>query len=253
MNVLFDNTNLNADPYAVIDLPHESVASRDVQSYELARERGAVVVTSDYRSKQITIEGYIKGSSASDLDAKMHAFKELISRPGKNLDIDYAGGTLRYRNAYATAHGIERRSTDLTRAKYRVVFLVPEGIGIATSKSSQSNNGITSATYNGSIVISGSAKPKPTVKCTIQSVTGTLDTISFQLGAFKVEMDGTTLVASDIVIFDFENKKVTLNGTEKEYTGEFGDFQIGTNSFTIITDGSTRNYDLLIEYYPSYL
>lgn len=252
-NILFDNTNLNSYPYTVLDIPHESVAQRDVQSYDLARERGSVVVTSEYRSKQFTVEGQIKGSSIADLDSKINDFKELVSRVGKNLDTDYAGGTLRYKNCHAIAHSITRRGTDMTRAKYAVTFLIPDGVGFSTALTSQANNNVTSATYNGSITIAGTAKPRPTVRVTIDSFTGTLNAVSFQIGAYTVGITGVTLAASDIVIFDCENKRITHNGTEKEYTGEFPEFEIGLNSFTIVTNGTTRQYDLLIEYYPAYL
>lgn len=252
MNILFDNTNLNADPYTVTEFDHESVAERDVFTYELARERGAVVVSSEYRSKKIHVSGTIRGSSKDDLDAKIDSLKELLNRAAKNLDVAYSSGTRRYKKCYATLSPIKRGRADITKAYWDVTFFVPDGVGVATSLTTSTVSNITSATYNGSISISGNAKPKPKFTISIDSVTGTLNSLSLQNGDFKIELQ-QTLVATDVVVFDMESKLVTLNGVSKDFVGQFPEFVPGSNSFTIVANGTTRQYDLQIDYYPTYL
>lgn len=252
MTVLFDNVDLNASPYTVIEIPHESVAQRDVFLYELARERGAVIVSSEYRSKQFVIEGLIKGSSMADLDSNIDEFKELVSRPAKNLDIDYGGGTRRYKNCFAIGHGILRGGRDITRAKYQITLVVPDGVGYNSALTTVTNNNITDASYAGSITIAGTAKAKPVFTITIDAKTGTLNAVSLQAGNLKVEL-AQVLVATDIVVIDTESKKVTLNGVEKDYTGQFPEFGPGVNPFTLVMNGTTRQYDLVTTYYPAYL
>lgn len=252
MQILYDNVDLNASPYTVSELPHESVAQRDIFLYELARERGAVIISSEYRSKQFVIEGLIKGTSQADLDSKIDTFKELISRPAKNLDVDYSGAVRRYKNCYAIANGITRTGRDITRAKYQITIVVPDGVGYASTLTTVTNNGITVASYAGSITIAGTAKPKPKFTITVSAVTGTLNAVSLQQGNLKIDI-AQALVATDVLIIDTETKKVTLNGVEKDYTGQFPEFGVGSNSFTLVTNGTTRTYNLVTTYYPAYL
>ena len=252
MNILFDNVNLNSNPYTVTELNHESVAERDVFSYELARERGSIVVSSEYRSKKIAVSGTIRGTSKDDLDSKIDDLKEVLNRAAKNLDIAYSSGTRRYKQCYATVSPIRRGRTDITKAYWDVTFLVPEGVGASTSATTSAVNNITSATYNGSVSITGTAKPKPKFTITIDSVTGTLNSIALQAGDFKIELQ-ETLVAADVVVFNMDEKIVTLNGVSKDFVGQFPSFTPGANAFTITANGTTRQYDLSIEYFPTFL
>lgn len=251
LNVYFDSVNLNADPYRVIDFPHESPAQEELNIYPLARERGAVVVEGDYGPKQFTISGILRGTSISDLDSKRNTLLELLSRKGKNLDVDYAGGTVRYEGVYVIARSIERGGQDATLLRWKATIVCPSGIGIATSLTTSTVSGITGATYNGSVTIDGSAPPRPLVTVTFSAVSGSPNLISLQAGGNKVELSNA-IAGTDIIIFDCENKKITLNGVEKEYTGFFPEFVIGVNSFTIIVNGTTRTYSVKIDYSKSY-
>lgn len=252
MNISFDNTDLNSSPYSVIDIAHESVASRDVFRYDLARERGAVVVVAEYRSKEIPISGYITGSSQADLDAKIDALKELLNRQGKNLDIDYASGTRRYKNCYAIQSPIQRSRKDITRAYWSVIFVVPSGVGNSTTATTATVNNVTSASYAGSVSVLGNAKSKPKITLSFDSVVGTLNSIVLLSGSYSVELH-STIVTGDVVVFNIEEKTVTLNGVLKDYVGQFPEFSPGTNAYNITTNGTSRQYDISIEYYPAYL
>lgn len=252
LNVYFDSVNLNADPYRVIDFPHESPAQEELNAYPLARERGAVVIEGDYGPKQFTVSGILRGSSIADLDSKRNTMLELFSRKGKNLDVDYSGGTLRYSGVYIIARSIERGGQDATLLRWKVTFLCPSGIGINTTPVSSTISGITAATYNGNVTIDGSAPPRPLVTVTFSAVTGSPTQISLQAGGNKVDMSGVTIAAASVIVFDCENKKVTLDGVEKEYTGFFPEFVIGVNAYTIIVNGTTRTYSVKIDYSKSY-
>ena len=60
-------------------------------------------------------------------------------------------------------------------------------------------------------------------------------------------------MATNILIFDILNKKVTLNGVEKDYTGIFPTFNVGVNSFTVDTTRTAAQWDLVIRYKKYYL
>lgn len=252
MQVLYDSVDLNATPYSIKENPHHSVADREIYLYDLSRERGGVAVVAEYKPKVMSFNGMIRGTSYADLDAKIDTFNELMSRQGKNFDIDHAGGTRRYRNCITRGHVYERKATDIIYAKFKLDIVAPDGVGITPSLTNQSVNGTTTATYNGSITITGSAKPRPAITITIQAKTGTLDTLSFQVGSQKITLSAT-MAATDVIVFDTGTKKVTLNGVEKDYEGIFPEFSVGSNSYTVTINGTTRTFDLDIDYYPSYL
>lgn len=252
MKVLYDSVDLNASPYSVKENPHHSVSDREIYMYNLSRERGGVAVVAEYKPKVFSFQGMIRGTSYADLDSKIDTFNELMSRQGKNFDFDHGGGTRRYRNCLTRAHVYERKATDIIYAKFRLDIIAPDGIGITPTMTNQSVNGTTTATYNGSITITGSAKPRPVITVTVTAKSGTVNSLSFQLGSQKITLS-QAIVANDVVVFNTETKKVTLNGVEKDYEGIFPEFAVGLNSYVITINGTTRTYDLDIDYYPTYL
>lgn len=251
MEITFDNVSLNTTPYRVTGLKHEHASPRETFLYDLARERGSILIDADYKSKEIVVAGRITGSSKADLETKIDAFKELVSRINKNLDIEYSTGTRRYRNAYANDLVIDRQFFHLSYAPYEVKFVIPSGVGEDTTATTDTENGITTGSKSDSIVIDGSAYPTPNVKLTFTAVSGG-NQVSLTLGGDKVTFDGT-LAVNDVLIFDIENKKVTLNGTEKDYTGLFPKFEIGTNNYQIDVNGTSRTYNLEISYKKKWL
>lgn len=252
MQVLYDSVDLNAYPYSLKSNPHHSVADRESFLYDLSRERGGVAVVAEYKPKSFSFEGMIRGTSYADLDANIDTFNELMSRQGKNFELDHAGSTRRYLNCFSRAHVYERGATDIIYAKFKLDIVCPDGVGFATAITNQSHDGETGATYNGSITITGSAKPRPIITVTLTAKTGTVDSLSFQLGSEKITLS-TALVANDVVVFNTDSKKVTLNGVEKDYEGIFPEFAIGSNSYIVTINGTTRTYNLDIDYYPTYL
>lgn len=251
MNIYFDSVNLNSSPYSVVKLGHESAADRETILYPLARARGAVIISAERKEKRIEVLGQISGANLGDLDTKIDALMELLARKSKNLDLDYATGTRRYLGCYCEGARITERHPTL--AKWAVTVVVPAGVGQATSLTSEVNNNITSGSYAGSRSISGTESPRPNVKIKFDSNTGT-NQIDFLVNGNKITYsNGSSFSVNDEVIFDFDNQVVTLNGVTKDYSGVFPEWIIGTNNFTVTTNGSARQYDLTTEYYAMYV
>lgn len=251
MDITFDNVSLNTSPYRVTGLKHEHASPRETFLYDLARERGSILIDADYKSKEIVIAGRITGDTQADLEDNIDAFKELISRINKSLDIEYSTGTRRYKNAYSNDVVIDRQFFHLSYAPFEVKFIVPSGVGEDTALTTDTETGITVASKSDSIVIGGSAYPTPNVKLTFSAVSGG-NQVSLTLGGDKVTFDGT-LATSDVLIFDIENKKVTLNGVEKDYVGLFPKFAIGTNNYQVDINGTSRTYAIEISYKKKWL
>ena len=250
MNIAFDNVSLNNIPYQFAELDHEKSAPRETFMYDLARERGGVIVGDNYKPKEVIITGRIVGNDKNALEINIDSFKELMARFNKNLDLDYASGTRRY-VATPTEVNIDRKFFHLSFVPFRVTFLVPSGVGEDITQTALIQNAVTASPYNGSINISGSAYPTPQIKVSINSITAGTD-VSLQCNGDKITLTNS-LVANDIVVFDIQNKKVTLNGSEKDYTGVFPKFNVGLNNFIITTNSSARNINIEIDYCKKWL
>jgi hypothetical protein len=254
MNITFDNVGLNSSPYGIKGINHEETAPRDILSFSLARERGSIIVDTNYQSKIIQIEGNITGSSPADLENKIDTFKELMSRELKNLDIDYAGGTRRYK-ATANATQINRQFFHLNYAPFTVSFIIPSGVGEDITATNQQTLAIPATTavpsYVSSITIGGTAYPQPTFKLTFTAQAG-ISAVSLLVNGSKITYTGTIAV-NDVLVFDTENKKVTLNAVEKDYTGIFPSLIIGNNVWQTDVICTTATYKMDIDYYKKYL
>ena len=250
MQVLYDNVNLNSTPYSITNLAYENDPRRNVYAYKLSRERGEVIVGAGYISKTITIQGRIQGNDKSDLDDKIDTFMELVGRREKNLDIDHGTGTRRF-IVIKTGGGIKRVFYQLNYADFEITFLAPEGVGKATTQTTETETAITDAIKTGSWTVGGSAYPTPQVQLTFTS-TDTVSAVSLKVNGDKITIN-EAIADNDVVIFDIENKKVTLNGVEKDYDGIFPRFDIGANSYEIDITSTSHQYDLTLSYFKRYL
>ena len=168
MQIYFDNTSLMTAPYSVRTIDHDSLSPREITAFNLARQRGGVLVDSEYKSKTIKVTGIITGNNSANLENNIDAFKQLLSRQGKNLDIDYAGTVRRY-EATATKVDIPREAYHLTFAPFSVEFFVPSGIGKSTVVDAFLLSAISITPYVGLLSIGGTANPLPKIIVTFTS------------------------------------------------------------------------------------
>lgn len=250
MNITFDNVSLESGAYRTEGIKHESSAPRDMYVYTLARERGSVLVDSRFQSKEITVFGRIKASSQGELEQAVDAFKELLSREDKVLDVEYATGTRRYR-AYALQPKINREFFHVSYAPFEATFIVPTGVGEDINPVVSSSLNFTGAMQTGTLNAGGSTFPVPKIQISIDSGTA-VSSISFQCNGDKITL-AKALVASDTVVFDTENKKVTVNGAEQEYTGMFPKFVVGDNAWRIDVVRTACQYDTVFTYTKKWL
>src|SRR5205085_8353450 len=95
-SVKFDSTEILDSTHLPRFVQHEDTADRALIEVSLARTDSQILIAEFYGMKVIRLQGKLKGTSQSDLETKIDTFKELFSRPEKNLDISWAGGTRRY-------------------------------------------------------------------------------------------------------------------------------------------------------------
>jgi len=250
MNILFDNVALHQDPYVVNTIRHEQTPDRDIFSGVLARERGAFVMNTAHRSKVIVVTGYIKATSAMELDQYIDEAKELFSREKRPLDIDYAGTTRRY-FVTSTAFKCDREHYHITFVPFTAEFLVPDGVGINPSHRIHEVTDVTDAEKSETVTVYGSAYPEYSATITINTAGGMTE-LTFTIGGDMITCPAT-FQDGDVLIIESKNYTVSLNGTVINYEGIYPRLNIGQNVVIVRHDGTSADYDLLLLYAPTYL
>ncbi len=250
MQIYFDNTSLMTAPYFVRTIDHDSLSPREVTTFNLARQRGGVLVNSEYKSKTIKMMGIITGNNSANLESNIDAFKELLGRQGKNLDIDYAGTVRRY-EATTTKVDIPRESYHLTFAPFTVEFFVPSGIGKATVADTVSLNAISATPYVGVLSIGGTANTSPKITITITSASG-VTKVDLLANGDKISIS-KSFSANDVLVIDCENMQVTVNGIIVDYVGIFPVFGVGANIYEVDITATSFIYSIVFNFYKMFV
>lgn len=223
---------------------HETVAERQLITLPLAREDGEVLIAERYGKKVIYLQGVLTAASQDLLDAAINTFEELFSRPEKNLDISWAGGTLRY-VASCTKHVFDRDHYHLNAVPWSAEFTVLTGAGKATSATTALNAHAVTITTPGtdSFTMNGSkpARPRITIKgANFSGVHRGIEYKNTDTGEKIVFcLPSGSFGSADIVVFDCDAKAVYYsqdNGSTyvtENFYGVFPKFKIGTNNVQI--------------------
>jgi hypothetical protein len=250
MIVSFDSVTLTTATYLPRFVKHESTSDRQLSSLSLAGNDGEVLVLDRRGRKTVQMRGTLIGTSQSDLESKIDAFVELFSRPEKNLDIDWNGGTRRY-VATCVRHEFDRDHFHISVVPWTAEFVVLSGEGKDSSDTNALTNQLVTITTPGttSFTIVGSKGAQPVI--TIDGSDDLPNSVQFPSTAkgleFKntdtgekivVNVDGTWNGATKKIIIDCLNKEVRqtiTTGSEVvvPFYGTFPRFRVGTNNVQI--------------------
>lgn len=258
-SVKFDNTEINATPYFPRFVKHESFPERQVGVMQPSREDGDIFMYERFGKKLIVMSGFLCGSSQADFESKKDSMSELLSRVEKNLDFDWNGTTRRY-VATCSRFELDRDHFNISNCPFTAEFVVSIGVGKDTAITAEKHAvSINANPYSWTSTFAGSAAPKPLI--TIEIGAGFTNPMGVMLenvttGEKIVMNKATHLVSGDTIVFDFENKKVTLEGVEQKFYGSFPTLIIGANSLKItiaeILDQYTSNIESFAGEYDIY-
>ena len=251
MSILYDSTELLDATYIPRYVQHETAPDRLINSIKLARQDGEVIIYDTMAVKYIDVVGVLVGTSRSDLDDKIDAFKELISRKDKNLDLTWGAGTRRY-VCRSIKHEFRRDFYNTSHVPYSIRFFVPTGYGKDTASTNVLNKtggtAIAATTSTAAVTFAGSYKPKPVHRITINT-RGNADVIRVEntdtgdyMDVDLLTVDANGFTNGDYFEIDEENQTVKKNRTTNlDWRGKFPSVIIGVNNLkvTIIGSGST--------------
>jgi hypothetical protein len=257
MSILYDSTELLGATYIPRYVQHETAPDRLINSIKLARQDGEVIVDDTMAVKYIDVVGVLVGTSRSDLDDKIDAFKELISRKDKNLDLTWGAGTRRY-VCRSIKHEFKRDHYHTSHVPYSIRFFVPTGYGKDTSSTNVLNKtggtAITATTSTAAVTFAGSYKPKPVHRITINT-RGNADVIRVEntdtgdyMDVDLLTVDANGFTNGDYFEIDEENQTVKKNGTTNlNYRGKFPSVVPGVNNLKVTVIGSGSTLDVNID------
>lgn len=255
-SVQFDGTEIITSSYSPRFVQHESAPDRNLFMLPITREDGEVLIANLYDKKIIRLQGMIHGIDSQDMEEKLDAFKELFSRPERNLDIQWAGGTRRY-IATCSKHEFTRDFYNIDAVPWTAEFTVVTGLGYDTEQSTVIDEDITTIDdgnggfyWTSSYTFDGSKAPKPIITITLtgKGAPSVMKGIQYMnndtLERILITRDynWSTLTGRQIKI-DCFNKKVYDNFADVDvfaegpFFGTFPKFQIGSNNVQINTGG----------------
>lgn len=259
--VTFDSNSLQtftqASNVGIItnSIEHTDLPAKDMALYGIANTNKSAIPYVGYPTRGITIAGAIKGSSDTDLDNRIDAFKQFFLGKDKNLDIAYNGSTRRY-IATVNKIGVQRQQKALF-ATFTIEFVCTEPFGRNTSATTALNaSGRTAAGYTDAYTFLGNAPFQlPLITITYAAVSGGASFVSWGNNANGqgIIVTDQTWVAADVLEIDVQNKTVKKNGVEIDFLGAFPEFAPGAQTFSYSDGFTTRTLTELVTYYPMWL
>ncbi|MGB3684962.1 MAG: hypothetical protein WA991_03955 [Ornithinimicrobium sp.] len=249
INMTYGAQSLQTDQIVTTGTDLYSAPTNEVQADELVDSDGALVVKQRYKSKTFSIWGYLKADSVPEADALSDELKIAMSQKNQAFDIDYAGGTRRY---LATPRNIAvERPRGLTRPRFNIEFLSPDGMGWdLTSTSLLDPTGITTASSTQAITVGGSYQAEPLIYITINTVTGGAGqslslTNTSTLRGMKITRDW---VDGDTVEINNLKKTVFVNDRAEEFSGQFLAFAPGEGGIGYVDTLTSRDVTMSASY-----
>lgn len=260
-SITYNGVSLQNTVYVTEEIQHESMDSKILDLQKLATEDGGKVVSTEWNPKKISLRGTIFGTSQADLEDNIDELKRILNEDNKDLDVEYAGGTRRYK-VYTAELTLVRRHYNLTFADYEAEFVVakePFGQSIDTSTAVFERWGLSpistvgTSTIDGVLCFKGNRRPLPIIQITVNTQTD-LAKISVRNvdtgSSIYVERDYSN---GEVLEIDTQNFTVTVDDVAVDYDGFFPEFIQSCNEIKVGITADAANITVKFIYYELYL
>lgn len=236
-------------------ITHMDLPQKVMTLYELAEADRSAIPSINYPSRTISISGTIVGDTKSNLDSRIDTFNGYLNGKAKHLDVEFAGSTRRY---FAT---VNAKTISISKnglyARFNIEFICTDPFGYDVTATNIANvTGRTTASYTVTPTIQGSAPYQlPIATITINNLTGTGDyiQISNNENNQSIMVSSVGFANGDVLVINSATREVKLNNSPVDYLGTFLELEPGASSITVVDGFTTRNINILIEYYKRYM
>lgn len=213
----------------------------DLQKRAYPRAQGAYAESAYWRETRIVLRGTVKGTNRADMESRMDTLRKNLSVFGGVLKIPWAGAP-RFYECYASGLDRifqERDHYHMTMCPFEVELVALQPFGRSDGRTiTDVPTPVTASPTTMEFVNEGTAEADSIAYLTIVTA-GTLSQIVWEN---TTNGDKVTVVASfvdgDQLVIDGENRRVTKNGTEVDYTGVLPKVVAGSNAFKLTLTGS---------------
>lgn len=225
---------------------------RDFKTANVPGGHGLILLEDWFRKNPIKLRGWVSAITREQLEEKIHEMMRNLHGQGGTLYIKDAGT---YKELVTT---LQKATFDnphwaTCKKKFTLDFAGIKSFWRDKDYSSEFYAGETGLTLNGNMNNAGSVEAEPVI-IMIFSSADAITAAQFQNTTTGETVSVTASISDgDVLIFDAENKTVTLNGTELEFNGRFPALQVGLNSFTITLTGTSAEYDVTAKHKNQYL
>jgi hypothetical protein len=256
---VFENFSLSDNTHMVLTGLGYSGPSTDIQGGSIPRDNGMYLTARYFRENVIELRGYVKASTGALMDAYLDTIRKSVRKRQGNLDITDLNGTAK--RFIATVDNFdsmfaERRGYHVTICPFTIRFRCKTPFGTARSYTSTSQS-ITSSPTNISAYQAGTIAANPVITLNFDAASS-VTVVDVQ----RLDSNGTILeeiqysgsiAAGNILVFDSEQKIVTKNGTQVNYTGSFLTADAAVNLYKITITATSFIAYTTVSYKSTYL
>ena len=252
--IVFNGYSLQNTSVVTQELIQDNFPSRSFDIDDVPRGDGRIYLNDYWRSKRITLKGYIKKATNSLLEAEIDAFKYKMSGVQANLDIKIDGAVRRYVASCVNADVFSgRRGYHVTMIPFTLQFDCLTPFGTDTSYTVFDWLAQTALTLEEQVENAGTAEATPIIVLNFTAASS-VTAVSFANAATGETITITeNITTADYLRIDAENKEGTLNGVIVDYTGTFPQINVGNNAITTIITGTSATYAQTVKFYTPYL
>lgn len=227
----------------------------DLQKRAYPRAQGAYAEAAYWRETRVVLRGTVKGTSRTEMESRMDTLRKNLSVFGGVLKIPWAGAS-RFYECYASGLDRifqERDHYHMTMCPFEVELVALQPFGRSDGRTiTDVPTPVTASPTTMEFINDGTAEADSVAYLTIVTA-GTLSQIVWEN---TTNGDRVTIAASfvngDQLVIDGENRRVTKNGTEVDYTGVLPKAVAGSNAFKITLTGSGYSISVTELHYSRY-
>ena len=247
-SIVFDGFSLQNANIITSRIDYDNQGQVELNTFNFPKSDGWGVLSKYYRGRTITIECTIKSDISTTFNILLDTIKKKLRTTNGYLDIK-VNGEIRRIKANLTKFDAGRQHYNVTFTKAIIEFTAVEPFFYAKNKQSYKFLWVTGSQWY-EIVNEWSVESLPTFY--IIGTAGSSVTSLSIIAYWKTLTVSTTISSGDILIISSEEKTVTKNGTEIDYTWFFPIFSAWSNPFTLNTVWTTA-IDITILQNKNYL
>lgn len=254
--VIFGSNRLQSvNGLTVTAIDNNRMAKRAVANNSLAYTDNSVTTSAFYHEKIINVQCVIALSGRELLDASLGELRRIIQPINQTLIIPVE-------TAWREYHRVTMQNYSLSNvaggyAEVNIEFIAGDPFSYdRTPTTLLSVSGLTSGNKSYPVTVHGTADALPySIAYTLNSATLTTNrtiTIEDPSTGYGITVQ-RNWTAADALVINCQDKTVTVNGDDVEFTGNFMNLGVGDGHVNYTDDFTARNVNIVIGYYKRYL